>query len=208
MTHPDESRLALLAGRDLGFWDRWTAGRHVRRCQTCRETLESFQQLRLNLKPPLDHLPPGVHWDRLAAEMKANIHVGLAAGECVGEPGSRAAAWVGWWKPAAAVAALLFIAISSFWMNVPRDERHAFGRNIARLWSRGAPQDQERVVYLEADRNGIQIKENGGALTIMHPVISTASATPIVSVNTQGSLRARYIDDDTGQITITNVYAQ
>jgi hypothetical protein len=208
MTHPDEGRLALLAGRDTGFWDQWTVGRHVRRCQTCRETLKSFQQLRLNLKPQLDHMPPGVNWDRLAAEMKANIHVGLAAGECVDEPGSRAAAWTAWWKPATAVTALLFIAISSFWMKVPRDEQRALARNIAKLWSRGAPPELERVVYLEADRNGIQIKENGAALTIMHPAVSTASATPIVSVSTQGSLRARYIDDDTGQITITNVYAQ
>jgi len=208
MTHPDEGRLALLAGRDGGLWDRWTVGRHVRGCQTCRQTLESFLQLRLNLKPQLDHLPSGVNWDRLAAEMRANIHVGLAAGECVGEAPSGAAAWTAWWKPAAAVAALLFIAVSSFWMNIPRNEQHALGRNIARLWSHGAPHDLEQAVYLEADHNGIQIKENGAALTIMHPAVSASMSTPIVSVNMQGSLRARYIDDDTGQITITNVYAQ
>ena len=47
-------------------------------------------------------------------------------------------------------------------------------------------------------------RENGSALAIMNP----GSAIPTVLVNTGGSLRARYVDSDTGQVTITHVYAQ
>lgn len=207
MTHPDETRLALLAGGEAGFWERQALARHLRRCESCRSIAESFRQLRAELRNELDGMPPGINWDRLAAEMKANIHVGLAAGECVGEPRFRAA-WASWWKPVVAVAGLLFILISSFMMKMPREQQQSLGRGIARFWSAGLPHGLERAVYLEADRTGIQVKENGAALTIMPPALQAGTAPPIVSVSTQGSLRARYIDDDTGQITITNVYAQ
>jgi hypothetical protein len=207
MTHPDETRLALLAGGEAGFWERQALARHLRCCESCRSIAESYRRLRTDLRNELDRMPPGINWDRLAAEMKANIHVGLAAGECVGEPRFRAA-WASWWKPAAAVAGLLFILVSSFLMKTPREQQASLGRGIARLWSAGIPHRLEQAVYLEADRNGIQVKENGAALTIMPPALQAGAAPPIVSVSTQGSLRARYIDDDTGQITITNVYAQ
>ena len=59
-------------------------------------------------------------------------------------------------------------------------------------------------VSLEATRNGIQLSENGSTLTMMHP----GAAPALVVVSTRGALRARYVDDDTGQVTITNVYAQ
>ncbi len=208
MTHPDETRLSLLAGGEAGFWERQALGRHLRRCEACRSIAESFRHLRAELRSESDRMPPGVNWDRLAAEMKANIHVGLAAGECVGGVPRFGAAWASWWKPAAAVAGLLFILISSFLMNVPREQQQSLGRGIARFWSAGIPRGLERAVYLEADRTGIQVKENGAALTIMPPALQAGAAPPIVSVSTQGSIRARYIDDDTGQITITNVYAQ
>jgi hypothetical protein len=41
-------------------------------------------------------------------------------------------------------------------------------------------------------------------LTMTHP----DAAPSVVSVSLQGSVRARYVDSDTGQVTVTNVYAQ
>jgi hypothetical protein len=203
MRHPDESRLALLAGGDAGAWETWMLRRHVRACSTCRMTVDSFVRLRGEIHSELAGMPAGLDWNRLAAEMTANIHVGLAAGECVGEPRPRLPVWP-LWKPALAVAALLVLLVSSFWLSFPPDQKLALGHRLARLWSPHPAGAVEPGVYLEADRNGIQVKGNGAALTLMH-----AGAEPsVVSVSAQGSLRARYIDDDTGQVTITNVYAQ
>ena len=81
MKHPDEATLALHAGGDLGLIARWRTNRHLSRCERCREEVAAFQGLR-EVLPDLAEMPE-VPWNRLAAEMKANIRLGLAAGECV-----------------------------------------------------------------------------------------------------------------------------
>jgi hypothetical protein len=57
-------------------------------------------------------------------------------------------------------------------------------------------------VVLEASRSSIQVRENGGTLSLMHP----RSDGVTISVNMQGSAGARYVDSDTGQVTINRVY--
>ena len=60
-------------------------------------------------------------------------------------------------------------------------------------------------MVVSVNEKGIELQENGSSLGI-----SQGSAPPLaVSVNAQGSASARYIDADTGQVTITSVgYAQ
>src|SRR5205809_5119674 len=82
MKHPVEADLALFAGRDLNFLSEWRVGRHVSRCGQCRATVEAFEALRSETAT-LGELPSDIAWNRLASEMKANIRLGLAAGECV-----------------------------------------------------------------------------------------------------------------------------
>src|ERR1035438_4539812 len=81
MKHPNEAKLALHAGGDLGPIARWRTQRHLASCPECREEIARFGQLR-QLLPSLDDSPE-LHCNRLAAEMRANIRLGLAAGECV-----------------------------------------------------------------------------------------------------------------------------
>src|SRR5207248_8202691 len=81
MKHPGEATLALYAGQDLGALAAWRTRRHLEQCSRCREEVTEFSALRQEAVD-LAGLP-GIAWNRLAAEMKANIHVGLAAGECV-----------------------------------------------------------------------------------------------------------------------------
>ena len=50
---------------------------------------------------------------------------------------------------------------------------------------------------------GIEMQENGSALILMH---TRGQQQPII-VSTPGSLRARFVDQDTGQVTINNVYS-
>jgi hypothetical protein len=203
MKHPDDSRLSLIAGGDAGFCESWMLRRHLRQCAPCRETVEAFRRLRADMRGEFSRMPAGLDWNRLAEEMRANIHVGLVAGECVAEAKPRGMVRPPW-KPALAAAALLMVLISSFWMTFPTDQKLVLSQRLAHLWSPRPPAGDIGGVYLEADRNGIQVKGNGATLTMMH----AGSEPAVVSVSAQGSLRARYIDDDTGQVTITNVYAQ
>src|ERR1700746_310897 len=81
MKHPSEETLALHAGGDLGLVPRWLTEPHLAQCEECRDTLAVFTELR-GVLPDLAEIPK-VPWNRLAAEMRANIRLGLAAGECV-----------------------------------------------------------------------------------------------------------------------------
>src|SRR5215472_4649470 len=81
MNHPTKATLALHAGGDLGPIARWRTERHIARCERCRDEFAAFAEMR-GIAPDLGEIPE-VPWTRLAAEMKANIRLGLAAGECV-----------------------------------------------------------------------------------------------------------------------------
>jgi len=81
MKHPNQATLALHAGGDLGFFARWKTERHLAHCDLCRDEMAAFDQIR-EMLPDLAEIPE-VQWNRLAAEMKANVRLGLAAGECV-----------------------------------------------------------------------------------------------------------------------------
>src|SRR5580698_1287544 len=69
MKHPNQATLALHAGRDLAH------------CAECREEIVGYNEMR-ELLPDLAELPE-ISWNRMAAEIKANIRLGLEAGECV-----------------------------------------------------------------------------------------------------------------------------
>lgn len=73
------------------------------------------------------------------------------------------------------------------------------------IWhGHGSVMQEERGLVVEATSSGIELRENGGTLGV-----SQGAARPLaVSVSVQGSASARYINADTGQMTITSVYAQ
>src|ERR1035438_9855471 len=92
MRHPDQTILALYAGQDLGWFRRRRTEGHLARCRQCRGEVQAFASARDHLVA-LNELP-AISWNRLAIEMKANIRLGLAAGECV--RGERTASPLGW----------------------------------------------------------------------------------------------------------------
>jgi hypothetical protein len=55
---------------------------------------------------------------------------------------------------------------------------------------------------LKTTPDGIAVRAQGATLTILHP------ASAVVSVSGPSSMSARYVDEETGQVTITKVYAQ
>src|SRR5579871_3131979 len=81
MKHPTQETLALEAGGDLGWIAGWRTRLHLKHCEQCRAEIAAFGSLR-EVLPDLNEIPE-VSWNRLASEMKANIRLGLSAGECV-----------------------------------------------------------------------------------------------------------------------------
>jgi hypothetical protein len=152
-------------------------------------------------------LPAGVSWDRLASEMAANIRVGLAAGECVA-PRRPARAYPAAWRIATTLAALSALLVFAWWLNVPPSETVALKGAMKKVahalpWP-GTGMLEDRGPLVEVSAAGIQLRENGGVLGMSQGVARPVSVT----LSVQGSARARYVDADTGQVTITGVYAQ
>jgi hypothetical protein len=211
--HPLDSQLALFAGGDLEFLERFQVRWHVRGCARCRNAVASHRNLREILATPAgdaDLLPS--NWDRLSEEMTANIRLGLSAAECIGPSrqerakqapvaGGRLELIPRSWIPALAGFGLCLISAGAFWLNTPAEQK----RTLARAWDAmthgGVPQN-ERGLVLEASQIGLEMKQDGRALiTVRNPRPATMSAS------LEGSIRAGYVDDETGQVTYTNVYS-
>jgi hypothetical protein len=189
MNHPAGFQLALFAGGDLGFWDRWNVGRHVSQCEYCGREVQSFREAGNDLRAQGLDGPGDLEWDRLAAEMTANIHVGLEAGECVAVPALKVDR-IGW-KAAAVMAGMTLMLGTAWWFNpVPeRPPQHALHAG---------------PVEMRATASGIELNENGNALTLLH---TRGRQKPII-ISAPGTLRARFVDTETGQVTINNVYTE
>jgi hypothetical protein len=211
MKHPSESELSLFAGGELGLFDSIQVRRHISRCAGCRAQSELFQADCQARREGLSELPGGLNWNRMAEEMTANIRVGLAAGECVGPVRGihRLHGWnLGGWGLGALTAGLCALLALGWWMRMPSSDTASLGRAVQTVWTgngqNAAPLSSAHGVILEADTGGIRVTQNGRALTFVSP----KSEAVTVSVSLQGSAQARYVDSETGQVTIANVYAQ
>jgi hypothetical protein len=187
MKHPSQEVLALHAGGDLGWMARWKTARHLAGCDRCTAEVAAFAEFRATL-PELKQIPE-IPWNRVASEMRANIRLGLAAGECV-----RTSA--GTWRDSPrfsgaratlALASVLALMVTGLMLEGPTPRM---------------PRSNEPMV--QATVNGIQSRSGDQAFGLMHSGASSVSYT----VGAQGTLGARYTDPETGQVTMTKVYVE
>jgi hypothetical protein len=208
MTHPLQGDLALYSTGDLPLWRRPLVRLHVAGCDACRSWVAAFDSDRESVRRMASEMPEGLNWDRMAAEMSANVRVGLEAGECVASRVHKPTLSTGW-RVAAASAGVAVLLVSAWWLNMPRADSVALGQAMRRLaqkgpWHLGDLDLEDRGPTVQVSASGIQLQQNGGTLGM-----SQGQERPVnVTLSVQGSARARYIDADTGQITITGVYAQ
>jgi hypothetical protein len=187
MKHPSEEILALHAGGDLGWVARWKTARHLANCARCAAEVAANARLRETL-PELNQTPE-VPWNRIAAEMRANIRLGLAAGECVrpsGRPLRESPLFTGA-RATLALASVLALMATGLMLEGPAPR-------MAR--------PDEPVVQATVD--GIQRRWGDQGFGLMHSGASSVTYT----VGAQGTLGARYTDPETGNVTMTKVYVE
>jgi len=189
LPHPTAQQLALYAGHDLNWFHLLRIRMHLGRCEQCRSRVDCQQAAMEGLQAGALDLPEGVDWPMLAAEMKANIHLGLEAGEIVDrvprrrfDPTGESIAW-----RAALVCASLAVIIGSGWyLHRARDPYFLAQRPMA-----------------EATPEGIELKAKTSALTLLAPATERLTTAEIGE-----GLQTRYVDQDSGQVTIQHVFSE
>jgi len=189
--HPSETELALLAGGDCAWIERLRLNNHVSHCGDCQDAVASFSDIRSSLR---ETVPPAVavddsSWERLAGEMRANIRLGLAAGECVAAGPVKSAPKP--WLPRFAYGAAGVIVLLGAGM---------FLRGLLP----GPDLPIAHAAVVESTARGIQVRTTAGTMTLLNQ----SDAEPDQTITSQGAVRARYVDGNTGTVTITSVYAE
>jgi len=211
MRHPNQIQLALLAGGDLGRWERWRIGRHVSACANCGGEIQALKARREQLREVAAALPENLNWNQLADEMAANVRVGLAAGEAIArfdKPELAGRARHLGWNAAMVVVCATVVFGAAFWINLPRPQmdhllsalKRVRTERIGKLVQHPALGTED--VMLEASPLSLDLSQNGRTLSLMHP----HSDAVTVSVSMRGSVGVRYVDADTGQVTTNKVY--
>jgi hypothetical protein len=196
MHHPNESDLALYAGNDLGRLARLRVDWHLRTCGKCQQEVTDFSSLRAETVRNASE--PDVNWERLAAEMKANIRLGLEAGECIAPLQARHRPPSPWTWAALATAALIAIAAGGeMWVNHPWSLGAAAGESLAKA---GMPSLEDMVLVVKDRR--IQMRDSEGA--VVSELRNDTSGDVVYSVNAQGGVGASYVDK-TGMVTVNNI---
>jgi len=185
--HPSEAVLALFAGGDLGGLRRWRVERHVASCAECRQEVSEFSELRAAVPGMME--PPEISWTKLAVEMKANIRLGLEAGQCVSAGQSEGRGIFS--MRALAVCGSLALLLAAFLLERPAP--------------RIEPSTSE-AAFVESSGWGIQSKT--GDQSIMMLNTRARDARNVDYLASGNAMRARYVDSETGYVTINNVYAQ
>ena len=190
MKHPNQEILALHAGGDLGWLAGWKTARHVAGCERCADDVAAFNDLREAL-PDLSQIPE-IPWNRMAADMQANIRLGISAGECVRGVSEPAAEPVPLFRGArltVALASVMAMVVTGLVLQRPGPTA-----SVAR--------SGEPVVQLTT--HGIQRRSGDQGFALMHGSAQSVTYT----VNAKGSLGARYMDPETDQVTMTKVYVE
>jgi len=197
MQHPSETDLSLYAGNDLSRLSRLRVDWHLRRCGKCQQEVTEFSSLRA--ETARSAAVPDLNWDRLAAEMKANIRLGLEAGECIGHIQPRPRFQTRWGWAFAATAALIAIgAGSELWIN--HSGWNGATETTATALASFVP-SQDAV--LEVKDSGIQMRDGD---SVTNELRNNNRGAVVYSVNAQGGVGASYVDRETGVVTINNIY--
>lgn len=200
--HPALTTLALYAGADMPWTARWRLKRHVQHCSECGQQVSRFRSARLHLRQEagsetLTAFEAIADWNLLEREMLGNIAVGVAAARCVDRVGRTRAVL----SRIAIVMGLLGLFVAGWVTHVPNEQTSHLFASLHRLIGMDPPQQMAGTV-VRTMPDAIAVRTQGATLMIMHPQAA------LVSVSGPSAVAAQYVDEETGQVTIANVYGQ
>ncbi len=200
-THPNEQLLALYAGKDLPRINRLRLRRHLSQCVFCEARLQSFRIAKTELRheaqtETLTGFEAIADWSRLEREMLGNIAVGVAAARCIDHVGRGRS----WFLRTAFAAGLVALFMAGWATHIPREQTEHVTASFRQMMGLEPRRPLGTVIRTTAD--GIAVRAQGATLTILHP------PSAVISLSGTSAVSARYIDGETGQVTITKVYGQ
>lgn len=200
--HLEAAELALWASRDLSWPRRFRLGRHIAECDVCGRQVAQFRAAREAFRRDADSqtltgYEAIADWSRLEREMLGNIAVGVAAARCIDKVGRKRFRN---WRGALVGAGMATLLALGWMMNVPRDESEHLASSIRRIV--GMDRSRSSGTILQSTPDGIAVRAQGATMTLLHP------ASAVVTVAGNASVGALYVDQDSGEVTITNVYGQ
>lgn len=197
MKHPSVDKLALYSGGELTWLNRWTLSRHISSCTQCQNEVHEFREVAKAVRLELDELPAGVQWDRLSAEMRANVHLGLEASDAIkayAVPADSGPSQGMSWRMAALATGFVVLLSIGYWLNAAKkSEQFAAMRG-------------PDPIVVEASERGVGMSDGNKGMELQGPTTNQRAA--IVTVSTEGSAGAQYVDEETGQITVNHVYVE
>jgi hypothetical protein len=198
MKHCAEEVLALAAAGELTWREKWQVEAHTWRCPACRNRLAEYRADRQRVKTGVAafSLPRAVDWDELEQEMMANIRLGLEVNALFPPAPSPVTASMVSWRGAVAVGALTAIVITGWLLTGPGS------RPYLRGISPEAAQVRSGSLLLRADETGVGVESKGKGL------ILRSAAASRVEVGLEGTLRSSSVDLDSGQVTVSQIYAE
>ncbi len=199
--HPAPEHLALYSRGDLPLLARRRLRSHVAACPECERELALFAAASAELKreaatETLTAFEAIADWNTLEREMMGNIVVGVAAARCIEKVGGRRV-----WLPRLAFGmGLCGLFVAGWVTHIPKQDTRHLTAALGQVF--GVRQPARLTNVVETTPNGIAVRSQGVTLTILHP------GTAINSRSGNSSVAARYVDEDTGELTINNVYGQ
>lgn len=199
MKHFTESTLALASRGDVPFLTRVWVKAHALTCEKCRQRLDAYKADRARVQQAVNdfELPRAIRWDELEAEMFGNIHLAREVNE-IGwsmKPAAAPEAWFSW-RAAAAVTALSLTVITGWMLGGPGAKLQDSAKAAEVL--------NGSTVLLRGDSTGIGLVKGDNNSLILR---NTAAPSGRFEVGLDGSMRASKVDESSGQVTVSQVYA-
>jgi hypothetical protein len=174
--------LALYSSADLPLLDRWRIRRHLAHCELCDRQFGIFRASTVELK-------------RLAGAET------LTGFEAVADWSRLERETGGLLVKFAAAAGMFLLFVLGWSTHVPAEQTSRVYVAMRNALSGNRTHEYQGPV-LRSLPDGIVVGSQETSLTILHP------GGAVVSASGPSSVEARYSDDETGQVTITNVYGQ
>lgn len=197
MKHISEEQAALLAGGELPLWKETGVHAHSKVCAVCRAKVAAYRKQREELHAQVENfrLPKGFDWAELEAEMIGNIRLGAEVARVTPPARKIQENWLDW-RGVVAISALSAVVITGWFLTGP-------ARRNPRI--PGYSEASIAAGNLELRGNPIQVglqSEKGRAGLYFRSSVPTATR---VDVGLEGSLRSASVDQESGQMTVTQV---